>query len=189
MWIVPVVVERVVVPGVPPSAVPTVGTPGPIIGPIPVVIIGIVVPAPVEPDAKTPGRVVRIAAIVRDMRCRPGGGDVRIPYVVLEQVVVEERAAGHLGCQIGQIGFGILRHPPQVGHAVIPVIAAGELVEPEWVARKGRVHRTGTARAVHPEGFPVSATADLEPVTPTHEVVIQRVDGEKHAHPAIGLSV
>ena len=136
----------------------------------PVAVVG-----PAVPEAHPVGRVVRVVV-------GPGRRDE-----VLLGVVVEVAVGHHALHQVDQRGFLVVARQTRVEYAIVPVVAAHELVELERRDRAGGEHHARPLALVDGERFAVAPAAHLELVAAAHEVVAGRIEREQHPNPTLGV--
>ncbi len=96
------------------------------------------------------------------------------------------RVAGHLLHNVQQHRFRIIRGPAIVAdHAVVPVIAAYEIIEVERILRVRGQHHARSRGLLHEERFAIPSPADLDALATAHEVVQARIQREQHTRTSI----
>ncbi len=66
--------------------------------------------------------------------------------------------------------------------------AAGIAVVTERVTGEGRVDRSDSGRQVDRERLPIATPTQLVLLSPTHEIVIERIERKQHSYPSVGLA-
>src|SRR5437667_8400288 len=106
---------------------------------------------------------------------------------VRHNVVVEVPVGSHALDHVEQRRFLVVTRVAHVEHAVIPVVAAHELVELERGFRPGGKDNAGALAVVHVERLAIAATAHLDGLMPAHERVVARIEREQHAHAPVRI--
>src|SRR6266550_719294 len=132
-------------------------------------------PAPAVPEIHRVVGIVRV--VVRSRRCDH----------VRDGVVVEVAIGRHALHHVDQRGFLVVARLARVEHAVVPMIAAHELVELERRAGPGGEHQPRALAVVHEERFAVAPAAHFDGLVAAREVVVRRVEREQHPHAPLGV--
>src|SRR5438034_3203268 len=132
-------------------------------------------PAPAVPEIHRVVGIVRV--VVRSRRCDH----------VRDGVVVEVAIGRHALHHVDQRGFLVVARLARVEHAVVPMIAAHELVELERRAGPGGEHQPRALAVVHEERFAVAPAAHFDGLVAAREVVIRRIEREQHPHATLGV--
>src|SRR5213592_985769 len=120
-------------------------------------------PAPAVPEIHRVVGIVRV--VVRSRRCDH----------VRDGVVVEVAIGRHALHHVDQRGFLVVARLARVEHAVVPMIAAHELVELERRAGPGGEDQPRALAIVHEECFAVAPAAHFDGLVTAREVVVRRV--------------
>src|SRR6266550_4299229 len=132
-------------------------------------------PAPAVPEIHRVVGIVRV--VVRSRRCDH----------VRDGVVVEVAIGRHALHHVDQRGFLVVARLARVEHAVVPMIAAHELVELERRAGPGGEHQPRALAVVHEERFAVAPAAHFDGLVAAREVVVRRIEREQHPHATLGV--
>src|SRR5690349_5024775 len=135
------------------------------------------------------------ATVVRPVGIRPAppvGGRVVVPvrprrYDDVAGGVVVEVTVGHALHDIDERRFLVVTRLARVEHAVVPVVAAHELVELERRHRAGGDDQPRAVAVIHVERFAVAPAADLDGLAAAHEVVVGRIEREQHPDAPVGV--
>src|SRR5438309_1228001 len=106
---------------------------------------------------------------------------------VCDGVVVEVAIGRHALHHVDQRGFLVVARLARVEHAVVPMIAAHELVELERRAGPGGEHQPRALAVVHEERFAVAPAAHFDGLVAAREVVVRRIEREQHPHATLGV--
>src|SRR6266576_2530937 len=106
---------------------------------------------------------------------------------VCDGVVVEVAIGRHALHHVDQRGFLVVARLARVEHAVVPMIAAHELVELERCTGPGGEHQPRALAVVHEERFAVAPAAHFDGLVAAREVVVRRVEREQHPHAPLGV--
>src|SRR6266699_2287682 len=106
---------------------------------------------------------------------------------VCDGVVVEVAIGRHALHHVDQRGFLVVARLACVEHAVVPMIAAHELVELERCTGPGGEHQPRALAVVHEERFAVAPAAHFDGLVAAREVVVRRVEREQHPHAPLGV--
>src|SRR6266576_3708565 len=117
-------------------------------------------PAPAVPEIHRVVGIVRV--VVRSRRCDH----------VRDGVVVEVAIGRHALHHVDQRGFLVVARLARVEHAVVPMIAAHELVELERRAGPGGEHQPRALAVVHEERFAVAPAAHFDGLVAALEIVV-----------------
>src|SRR6266568_1176841 len=98
---------------------------------------------------------------------------------VCDGVVVEVAIGRHALHHVDQRRFLVVARLPRVEHAVVPMIAAHELVELERRAGPGDEHQPRALAVVHEERFAVAPAAHFDGFVAAHEVVVIEPDFDR----------
>src|SRR6266550_129830 len=172
------------------------------------------IPVPVEPVGPGEDRIVAQERIVKErivaravqrrvaVAIRPAPAVAEIHRVlgivrvvvrprrrdhVCDGVVVEVAIGRHALHHVDQRGFLVVARLARVEHAVVPMIAAHELVELERCTGPGGEHQPRALAVVHEERFTVAPAAHFDGLVAAREVVVRRVEREQHPHAPLGV--
>src|SRR6266550_685915 len=132
-------------------------------------------PAPAVAEIHRVLGILRV--VVRPRRCDH----------VRDGVVVEVAIGRHALHHVDQRGFLVVARLARVEHAVVPMIAAHELVELERRAGPGGEHQPRALAVVHEERFAVAPAAHFDGLVAAREVVVRRIEREQHPHATLGV--
>src|SRR5438309_6687896 len=132
-------------------------------------------PAPAVPEIHRVVGIVRV--VVRWRRCDHAR----------DGVVVEVAIGRHALHHLDQRGFLVVARLARVEHAVVPMIAAHELVELERCTGPGGEHQPRALAVVHEERFAVAPAAHFDGLVAAREVVVRRIEREQHPHATLGV--
>src|SRR5438034_974275 len=106
---------------------------------------------------------------------------------VCDGVVVEAPLGGHALHHVEQRRFLVITRLARVEHAVVPMVAAHELVEFERRGGPGGEHQPRAFAIVHKERFAIAPAPHFDGLVAAHEVVVRRVEREQHPHAPLGV--
>src|SRR5947207_15004951 len=122
----------------------------------------------------------RIMGIVREVvRPRPRQ---HIGY----GAAVEAPLGGHALHHVEERRFFVVSCLARVEHAVVPMVAAHELVELERRGGAGCEHQPRAFAVVHEERFTIAPPPYFDGLVAAPEVVVRRVEREQHPHAPLG---
>ncbi len=116
-------------------------------------------------------------------------GNDSVTNAVLNEVVVEIGARGKAENEVGYLRLRVFDDVPDISYTVVPVIATNKFLELERIAGERCVNSADSLRGIDPEGFAITASTDLEFISASHGVVVDRVQRVKNPHAAIRLGM
>src|SRR5437773_1463347 len=142
--------------------------------------VAVIRPAVAIAEAQAPAvwRVVVAVAAVVVVRRRDG---------IVHRVVIEVPVGHHALHDVEQ-RLLLVVPVARAEHAVVPVIAAHELLELERRRRPGREHDARAIAVVDVERLAVAAAPYLERLAAAHEIVVAGIEREQHPHAPLSVA-